>query len=91
MENSAKKRYIIGDKVYTPEKSVLLCHYDGILYTEDLYFSENSVFFCLYESILADSSISVFSHEKAVDFMNRHPAGINESGYIQVFGKPDKG
>ena len=85
------KRYYISGKQYVPEKSTLLCAYDGIMGKAALYRTAKGAFFLVDESGGDGVSVRVVDEREAVDFMDAHPACVNTENYDAVFGEPEEG
>lgn len=84
--------YIIGGKRYTPEKSTVLCRARNDLETVTLYQTSKGAFFTVREGMGQEvPAVDVLDRDSVLDFMDAHPAGIDQVVYAKVFGEPVEG
>ena len=92
---------IIDHKKYILEKRNLLCEVnlcnskvwiDMLSYTIRLYHPQGKAFILETQRDLTGNIMEtlVISKEKAQQFMDEHPEGINEKVYVKFFGEPEK-
>lgn len=91
METATQRSYIIGGKRYSPDKATLLCKFDGIMHTETLYVSHNGAYFVVSEPVGNETTVNLLTKDKALEFMDNHPAGIIEQNYVKTLGNPQEG
>ena len=99
--NDAPSVRIINHKKYILEKRNLLCEFhvrnpklwiDIYSKTKRLYYPQGKEFVLETKSDFTDTILEtiILSKEKAQQFMNEHPEGINEKVYKRYFGEPEK-
>lgn len=99
--NDAPSVRIINHKKYILEKRNLLCEVhacnpklwiDMFSKTKRLYYPQGKAFVLETQSDLTGTILEtlVISKEKAQQFMDEHPEGINENVYKRYFGEPEK-
>ena len=86
-----RRRFYIGGRCYSTEKSTLLCSYEGVFEAAALYVTPKGAFFAVEESQFDGETVRVLSEATARSFMDEHAAGIITENYDRVFGEPDEG
>lgn len=90
--------YIIGGIKYTLEKRNLLCEFTiakaGVIIdfqskTKRLYYPKGKAFVMdTVQDMTGEHDPKVISKSDAMEFMDKHPAGIDIKNYIKFFGDP---
>ncbi|MCM1166054.1 MAG: hypothetical protein NC299_10655 [Lachnospiraceae bacterium] len=85
----SNKEFIINSKLYSTEKSLLLCEASEP-FGKALYYTEKGAFFTV-EQITGQKNVKVISKQDALKILNENPADIINANYIKVFGNVENG
>ncbi len=89
--------FIFGGKRYSSGNSYLLCKCYGLegFPSKALYVSPKGAFFTVEETEVSGkteySGFELIDREKAIEFMDKHPEGVEEETYIKIFREPEEG
>ena len=85
-------KFIIGGKLYDPEKGLMLCSQESPLDTVTLFKSAKGNYFTVtVDNTNKQTDAKILTKQEALAFIDDNPCGTILENYIKAFGNPKEG